>query len=160
MHELGSPYHSQNYLKTMAELLGGRLEFAVLYDERGSLAGAGVFILQDGVATNLHANILRAFRSDYAGEFLYWSVIGRYASKGYNWFDMGRSLIGSGNETFKMKWRPRKQPLAYWYALKEGGRPPALNQKNPRYQAAIWLWKHTPSFIVRPLGPGLIKGLA
>src|ERR1700690_2213620 len=110
MHELGSPYHSKVYLRRMAESLGLTLEFAVIYAGlRGELAGAGVFILQGNVVTNLHANILRKFRSDYAGEFLYWSVITRYGKKGFSIFDIGRSLLGSSNETFKMKWNPHKQ---------------------------------------------------
>lgn len=160
MHELGSPYHAKNYLRTMAESLGGTLEFVVIYGPRGELAGAGVFIFQGKVATNLHANILHQFRSDYAGEFLYWSVIARYCQKGFQVFDMGRSLIGSGNEVFKSKWKPRKQLLAYWYALRKGTEMPELNQKNPKFQIAIWTWKHLPAFVVRPLGPFLIKGLA
>jgi hypothetical protein len=160
MHELGSPYHNKAYLHTMAESLGAAVEFAVLYGPRDELAGAGVFILQDGTATNLHANILRSFRSDYAGEFLYWMALERYCRGGFRMFDLGRSLIGSGNETFKMKWRPRKEPLAYWYALMPGHRLPALNQKNPKFQLAISIWKRLPAFVVRPLGPFLIKGLA
>ncbi|MCI0550653.1 MAG: GNAT family N-acetyltransferase [Anaerolineae bacterium] len=160
MHELGSPYHNKNYLRAMAESLGKNLEFAVMYDSHGELAGAGVFIFQDDVVTNLHANILRHFRSDYAGEFLYWSVIERYCRMGFKVFDLGRSLIGSGNETFKMKWKPRKQLLAYWYALTPGHALPELNQKNPKFQMAIWIWKRLPSFAVRLLGPFLIKGLA
>jgi hypothetical protein len=160
MHELGSPYHSKAYLRRMAEFLGDTLEFAVIYGPRGDLAGAGVFIFQGTTATNLHANILRAFRPDYAGEFLYWSVIKRCCERGFRVFDMGRSLIGSGNETFKSKWRPRKQLLAYWYALRKGSALPDLNQKNPKFRAAIWTWRQLPEFIVRPLGPLLIKGLA
>ncbi|HEY9152377.1 MAG TPA: GNAT family N-acetyltransferase [Anaerolineales bacterium] len=160
MHELGSPYHSKAYLYQMAESLGHTLEFAVVYGPRGELAGAGVFILQDDVVTNLHANILRAFRSDYAGEFLYWSVVSRYGATGFKTFDIGRSLIGSGNETFKMKWKPRKRLLAYWYNLRDGAILPELNQKNPKFRFAIWLWKQLPDFIVLPLGPFLIKGLA
>ena len=50
--------------------------------------------------------------------------------------------------------------LAYWYALMPGHNLPALNQKNPKFQFAISVWKRLPSFIVRPLGPFLIKGLA
>jgi len=160
MHELGSPYHAKNYLRTMAESLGNTLEFAVIYGPRGEFAGAGVFIFQGKVATNLHANILHRFRSDYAGEFLYWSVIKRYCQKGFQVFDMGRSLIGSGNEVFKSKWKPRKQLLAYWYSLHEDINVPEPNQKNPKFQIAIWTWKHLPAFVVRPLGPFLIKGLA
>ena len=160
MHELGSPYHSKSYLRAMAELLGDTLEFAVVLGPRGELTGAGVFTFQGDVVTNLHANILRRFRSDYAGEFLYWSLIERYCRKGYEVFDLGRSLIGSGNEGFKMKWRPRKQLLAYWYALMPGHSFPELNQKSPKFQFAIWMWKHMPAFIVRPIGPLLIRGVA
>ena len=160
MHELGSPYHNKNYLRSMAESLGSTLEFAVMYDARGELAGGGAFIVQGDMVTNLHANILHRFRSDYAGEFLYWSVIDRYCRNGLKVFDLGRSLIGSGNETFKTKWKPRKQLLAYWYALAPGHTLPELNQKNPKLQMAIWLWKRLPSFVVRVFGPFLIKGLA
>jgi len=160
MHELGSPYHAKSYLKAMANFLGETLEFAVLYAPNGKLAGAGVFIQHNKVVTNLHANILRAYRSDYAGECLYWKVIERYAQRGFKTYDIGRSLIGSGNETFKMKWKPRKQPLAYWYALRPGAELPALNQKNPKFAAAIALWKRLPAFLIRPIGPFLIKGLA
>jgi FemAB-related protein (PEP-CTERM system-associated) len=160
MHELGSPYHSKAYLKSMAEVLGESLEFVVLYGPKARIAGAGVFIAHGSVVTNLHANILRRYRSNYAGEFLYWKVIERYSQKGFQVFDIGRSLIGSGNETFKLKWKPRKQPLAYWYALKPGAELPHINQKSPRFRFAIAVWKRLPSFIVRPLGPFLIRGLA
>lgn len=160
MHELGSPYHSRSYLRAMAESLHNALEFAVLYGPRGELAGAGVFIRQQDVVTNLHANILRAFRRDYAGEYLYWSVMEHYSERGCRVFDLGRSLIGSGNEAFKMKWKPRRQVLAYWYALISGESLPELNQKNPKFQLAIRLWRRLPAFVVRALGPALIRGLA
>lgn len=160
MHELGSPYHAKRYLRTMVEALGTSLEFAVVYGPGHELAGAGVFIAHGDTLTNLHANILRRFRSHYAGEYLYWSVIERYGKMGYRIFDLGRSLIGSGNEAFKSKWKPQKQMLAYWYALKENTALPELNQKSAKFQAAIWMWKRLPWFVVRPAGPLLIKGLA
>lgn len=160
MRELGSPYHAKAYLRTMADLLGESLQFAVLYSAAGKLAGAGVFIRQGKTVTNLHANILRTFRAEYAGEFLYWQTLEHYAAQGCEVFDLGRSLIGSGNETFKMKWKPRNPLLNYWYALTPGASLPALNQKNPKFAAAIWLWKRLPPFIIRPLGPLLIRGLA
>jgi FemAB-related protein (PEP-CTERM system-associated) len=160
MQELGSPYHSKAYLKALAESLADTLEFAVLYTPDGKLAGAGVFILQGRVVTNLHANILRKFRSAYAGEYLYWKAIERYCLQGFQTFDLGRSLLGSGNETFKMKWKPNKELLAYWYALKPGAQMPSLNQKNPKYALAIAAWKRMPALIIRRLGPYLIRGLA
>ena len=160
MHELGSPYHSKTYLATMAESLGGNLEFAVVYDSLGSLVGSGVMIFHGQLVTNLHANILRKYRSSYAGEFLYWSLIERYSCQGLKTFDLGRSLIGSGNEVFKMKWNPRKVLLAYWYCLSAENEIPELNQKNPKLQLAISLWKRLPYPIVRLIGPALLRGLA
>lgn len=160
MHELGSPYHSKKYLQTMAELLGNTLEFAVLYDAKEKICGAGVFIYQGATISNLHANILRDTRSLYAGEFFYWSVIERAISKGLKTFDLGRSLIGSGNEVFKIKWSPRKQPLAYWYWLAAGEHLPSINQKNPKFQAVIATWKRLPAFVVNFIGPYIIRGLA
>ncbi len=160
MHELGSPYHSKTYLQNMAQSLGEKLDFVVIYAPNGKIAGAGVFIAHGNVITNLHLNILRAHRSNYAGEFAYWKVIEHYCQKGFAVFDIGRSLIGSGNETFKMKWKPRRQLLAYWYALKPGAELPHINQKSPRFRFAIATWKRLPAFIVRRIGSFLIRGLA
>ena len=160
MHELGSPYHAKDYLRRMVASLGDKIELAALYNSQGKLIGAGVFIFSGDVATNLHANILQEARSDYAGEFLYWSAITRYSEKGFKTFDMGRSLLGSGNEVFKLKWNPNKKILAYWYYLRKMPEVPRLDQKAPKFQIAIWAWKRLPAFIVRPLGPFLIKGLA
>ncbi|RJP55697.1 MAG: GNAT family N-acetyltransferase [Anaerolineaceae bacterium] len=160
MHELGSPYHSKNYLRKMAERLGETMEFAVLYDARGKIAGGGVFIHQGGTVFNLHANILRFARSSYAGEFLYWSVIERGIQKGLKTFDLGRSLNGSGNDIFKSKWAPRKRQLAYWYWLAPGRELPSLNQKSPKFQALIAVWRRLPAFIVDIVGPYVIRGFA
>lgn len=160
MHELGSPYHRKEYLQIMAESLGRTLEFAVMYDSGGKPAGAGVFITHGETATNLHANILREFRSSYAGDFLYWSAIEHFHAKGSRLFDLGRSLNGSGNEVYKMKWNPHRQRLAYWYYLLKGGEIPELNQKSPKFQLAIRVWKLLPAFVVRMLGPFLIRGIA
>jgi lipid II:glycine glycyltransferase (peptidoglycan interpeptide bridge formation enzyme) len=160
MHELGSPYHSKDYLRRMVSSLGDDLELAALYNAQGKLIGAGVFIVSGAIATNLHANILQEARSDYAGEFLYWSAIMRYSQKGFHIFDMGRSLIGSGNEVFKMKWSPKKQILAYWYYLRKVRAVPGWNPKNPKFRVAIWIWQRLPAFVVRLIGPRLIRGLA
>lgn len=160
MHELGSPYHGRAYLKTMAGRLGKNLEFAALYDAQKKICGSGVFITQGGTVSNLHANILKNARSDYAGEFLYWSVIERGIEKKLKAFDLGRSLIGSGNETFKMKWSPRKLPLAYWYWLAPNHSLPSVNQHNPKFRLAVAVWKKLPAFIVNTFGHYLIRGLA
>ncbi len=160
MHELGSPYHSKKYLRAMARSLGSKLEFALVYDAGGKPAGAGVFIQHGETMTNLHANILKRHRPYYGGEFLYWSAILHCYEKGIRFFDLGRSLIGSGNEVFKMKWKPRRRELSYWHHLRKINEIPGINQKNPKFQLAIRTWQRLPGFLVRAFGPALIRGLA
>jgi hypothetical protein len=87
-------------------------------------------------------------------------VIEHAIAKGYKTFDLGRSLIGSGNEVFKMKWAPKKQALAYWYWLAPGEHLPSINQKNPKFQAVIAIWKRLPACVVNLIGPYIIRGLA
>jgi FemAB-related protein (PEP-CTERM system-associated) len=159
MHELGSPYHAKAYLQKMAEHLGESLEFMVAYDSTGHLTGGGVLIYQDDVAFMLHGNVLRHARAARTGEFLDWSGFERGMQRGCATFDLGRSLVGSGNDAFKSSWSPRKSPLAYWYWLAPGHDLPAVNQENPRYQFAIATWKRLPRFVARSLGPHIIRGL-
>jgi FemAB-related protein (PEP-CTERM system-associated) len=160
MHELGSPFHSIGYFDAMARSLGDTLRFVVIYEKSGKVAGGGVFISQDDTVTNLYANILSQYRSYHVGEFFYWSVMLHYQQAGFKILDLGRSLIGSGNEVFKMKWRPAIKGLAYWYKLGRAKEIPELNQKNPQFQLAISAWKRLPSPLVRLIGPYLIRGIA
>lgn len=160
MHELGSPYHRKSYLRKMAETLGDTLEFAVLYNKQGNVAGSGVFITQGLTVSNLHANVIKKHRSTYAGELLYWSVINRSISKNMRIFDLGRSLADSGNDVFKLKWVKGRTPLSYWYWLAPKQKLPSINQHNPQYQTAIALWKKIPLPLVNIIGTYIIRGLA
>ena len=160
MHELGSPYHRKSYLRKMAEALGNALEFAVLYDKQGNVAGSGVFITHGLTVSNLHANVIKKYRSTYAGELLYWSVIDRSISKKMSVFDLGRSLVNSGNEVFKLKWVKEKTPLSYWYWLAPNQKLPSINQRNRQYRAAIEIWKRIPLPLVNIIGSYIIRGLA
>jgi len=72
---------------------------------------------------------------------------------------MGRSLNGSGNQAYKLKWKPEKIPLSYWYYLPNGLPIPELNQKSAKFRFAIWMWKLLPRFVVQALGPSLIRGI-
>ncbi len=159
MHELGSPYHRPSYLKNMLRELAPNVRLGVIHHQ-GAIAGAGVFILDGDTAINLHANVLRAYRQNYAGEFFYWSLIRDFSQQGFKVFDLGRSLVGSGNEVFKLKWNPASLPLQYWYHTQPGYPLPNLNQKNPKFQLAIETWKRLPAFAVRAMGPYLINGIA
>ena len=159
MKELGSPYHSKFYLETLLELHGFKSRVVVLYTEENSPVGCALLINHLDTAVLLHANCLEQYRSMRPRDFLYWSVISECCREGMKWLDMGRSLIGSGNENFKMRWRPIRHSLAYWYNLSPGEKLPGLNQENPRFQKAIKIWQGMPLWLIRMAGPRLISGI-
>ena len=159
MRELGSPYHATSYLSGILHHLEGQVQLAIVKFGK-QIIGAGVFIAQGDTIINLHANVLRQYRADYVGEFFYWSLIEEFTRQGFTTFDLGRSLLGSGNEVFKMKWAPERLPLQYWFMLGKDEKLPELNQKNPKFALAIETWKRLPPFVVRAAGPFLINGLA
>lgn len=160
MKELGSPYHSRAYLGHILDVFGTRVFLAVSRTEKGVPFGAALVLVHRDTAILLHANVLREYHALRPAEFLYFSVVEECCRRGIKVLDMGRSLVGSGNEEFKMKWRPERRELAYWYHMKDADQPPpSLNQANPRWQLAIRTWQHLPLWAHCLVGPRMITGV-
>lgn len=160
MKDLGSPYHSRAYLGHILDTFGTRVFLAISRTKEGVPSGAALVFIHRDTAVLLHANVLREFRAQGAAKFLYFSLIGECCRRGISALDMGRSLVGSGNEEFKMKWRPERRQLAYWYNMKGADQPPpSLNQGNPRWQLAIRAWHRLPMWAHRLIGPRIITGV-
>lgn len=161
MKELGSPYHSKNYIIKLLEIWGDDAKIGIAYTNEGNPFGCCLLMFHKDTAVLLHANILSEFKvsSMCAGEFLYWSVISECCKRGFSQLDLGRSLIGSGNERFKMKWKPIVYPLHYWYYLNKDISIPNLNQSNPRYKIPRLIWEKLPLYIHKKIGPHLISGI-
>ena len=98
-------------------------------------------------------------RGNGANDFLYWEVIRRAAERGLRQFDFGRSKAGTGAFAFKKNWGFEPEWLEYEYWLPDGQALPEKNPNNPRYKAAIEVWKKLPLPMANFLGPFLIGGL-
>ena len=159
MRELGSPYHSKNYLELLLRTFGPLSEIVIIYDQKMNPCGAALLMYHKKSVVLLHANILKNYRSEGAGDFLYWSVIDKCCRRNFKILDMGRSLIGSGNEKYKLKFRPDRKVLSYLYNLSQIDQIPKLNQANPKFNAAIKTWSHLPLWMTRFIGPKLISGI-
>lgn len=91
--------------------------------------------------------------------FLYWSILCFAREKGFQFFDFGRSTIGSGTHRFKKQWGSQDVPLYWAYWLPEGTSLPNLNPENPRYRRAIRVWQRLPIPVTKLIGPPLAKRL-
>lgn len=159
MKELGSPYHSKYYLKTLLNLLGSKAELTVIFTKDDRPAACALLISHKNHVVLLHANSLVKYKKMIPSDFLYWSIVSRLCNGDITYLDMGRSIIGSGNEAFKMKLRPVKKPLSYWYLLAPGIELPKLNQDNPRFRFVRKIWQKMPLWLTMRIGPHLISGI-
>ena len=91
---------------------------------------------------------------------LYLNVL-RFARRaGFTYYDFGRSKRGTGSYAFKKHWGFEPEPLHYAYPLLRATEMPAFNPTNPKYRAAIALWRRLPLGVANFVGPFIARDLA
>ncbi len=90
---------------------------------------------------------------------LYNSVLEYACQQGFQVFDFGRSTVNSGTYRFKQQWGAHPHPLYWYYWLADGKELPELNPDNPKYKAAIFLWRQLPLQAANLIGPHIVKYL-
>ena len=105
------------------------------------------------------ASSLREYNSYSPNMMLYWNILKFVCEKAFKLFDFGRSTIGEGTYKFKEQWGSKPLQLYWHYWLKKGSTMPELNPKNPKYQAAIRIWKRLPVSLTKIIGPSIVKNL-
>lgn len=159
MKELGSPYHSRYFLESILKIFDTKAQINILYTKNNIPCAAGLSIIHNNKVEWLFGPNLKTYKSLNIGEHLYWSIIDEYFNKGFQVINLGRSLDGSGNEQFKLKWRPVVYDIANWYYLAKRDKIPNLNQSNPKLQTGILIWSHMPIWFHKLLGPRIISGI-
>lgn len=94
-----------------------------------------------------------------ANDFKYWSLMKHAAARGCTRFDFGRSKAGTGSFWFKAHWGFQPQQLHYEYPYLPSGKVPQHNPANPRFRAAIAIWRVLPRALTDRLGPAIVAGL-
>lgn len=159
MRQLGSPFHSKRYNATILDYFNDKVNLVVLYTKKQNPVGCSLIIEHGDAVVQLYGNLLREYRHLNAGEFLDWTIIKESFIRGLKYLDMGRSLIASGQERYKIKWQGRRIQLRYWFKLSAGKELPHFNQANRRYQLPIRIWQLMPLCLSRTLGPIMICGI-
>jgi len=102
---------------------------------------------------------LRKYLALKPNMFLYWNLLCFAGKQNYNFFDFGRSSIGSGTHRFKMQWGAQNVPLYWSYWLRRGTDLPQVNPQNPKYKLAISLWQKLPVLLTSWVGPPIARCL-
>ncbi len=158
-HRHGTPPHSRRYFQALRKVFGDDCEvLTVLSPEGQPVSGVMSFYFRDEVLP-YYAGDTPAARDLAANDFKYWELMRRACERGIRVFDYGRSKRGTGSFDFKKNWGFEPQPLHYEYRLFKRDTVPQNNPANPKYQAAIDIWRRLPRGLVNAVGPVLARHL-
>lgn len=158
MRDLGTPVYSRHFFEEIFHAFPEDVHICRV--RHGKTTVAASFLT--GHKGRLEA-VWSSARYDYLplrpNMFLYWSILGFAAERGFRLFDFGRSTIGSGTHRFKKQWGSQDVPLYWSYWVPGGASVPELNPENPRYRLPIQLWQRLPVPVTKLIGPPLAKRL-
>lgn len=158
-HRHGTPAHSEEYFKALRRIFGDDCEILLVVEPGGrAVSGVMSFYFRDEVLP-YYAGDLAEARDLAANDFKYWELMRRSCERGLAVFDYGRSKLGTGSFDFKRNWGFEPQPLHYEYRLYGRQAVPQNNPSNPKYRAAIDLWRRLPRRFVNAVGPALARQL-
>jgi len=156
--DFGTPLHKRAFFKKVLDEFNERAGIIVVKHQGKVIAGM-LYIHYKNVFSEPWASSLREYNKLCPNNLLYWEAI-KYACKhGFEYFDFGRSTIGSGTFNFKKQWGADPVQLHYQYFLNKANKIPVHNVHDNKYQLAINVWKKMPMIIANIIGPRLVKYL-
>ena len=156
---LGTPCFPRRYFELILEQFGPQAEGQLVACEDRLVAYNLVLYFKDSMVIQL-GGALERFLHDYPNNLLFWHAIERGCALGLRELDYCRNRVDSGSAHFKRQLHLQEAPLAYQYYLPDGQAIPQRHPSNPKYRAAIALWKQLPLYLTQRLGPPLVRYLA
>lgn len=158
MRDLGTPVYARRFFSEILKIFPNDSYICVVRHQDKAIA-ASFLSEYRGTIEALWSSSLYEFGSLKPNMFLYWSILCFAGQKGFQFFDFGRSSVGSGTYRFKKQWGSQEIPLHWVYWVPEGSRLPELNAENRRYQLAIKVWQKLPVAVTKLIGPSIVKCL-
>ncbi|MBI5643625.1 MAG: FemAB family PEP-CTERM system-associated protein [Deltaproteobacteria bacterium] len=158
MRDLGTPVYSKGFFKNILDAFPEASWICTVFHGDTPVASGFLAGFKDRLEIPW-ASSLREYNRYSPNMLLYWSVLKFACENGYKVFDFGRCTPGENTYKFKEQWGAK--PLTHhWHYWMRGGRElPELNPSNPRYRAAIGIWKKLPLSITKLLGPMIVKNI-
>jgi FemAB-related protein (PEP-CTERM system-associated) len=158
MRDLGTPVYAKEFFRNVLnELPEATRIVAVVYEGKTIAAGIATWF-RDTIEIPW-ASSISDYKSMCPNNMLYWEAIKLAIEKGISWFDFGRSTPDEGTFNFKKQWGAKPVQLYWQYLLRDGGRLPELNTKNPKFELAIKVWQRLPLMLTNILGPRIVKNI-
>jgi serine/alanine adding enzyme len=158
MRDLGTPVYSIDFFRAVLEACPN--DARVFLVEHGDLPVAGGITLRHrGTVEIPWASSLREYRAQSPNNLLYWQIMQFAITSGAGTLDFGRSTPGEGTYHFKQQWGAQPFPLYWEYVLSGRAAPADLSPKNPKFGAAIAVWKRLPVALTTLIGPHIVRSI-
>ncbi len=155
---LGTPIYRKQYFRSILDAFDNQARIFVAY--QGQIPVATAFNGYCGnTVEGMWAGTIADHRKLQSNYVLYWEMIKDACEQGFEHFNLGRTPVESGGESFKRKWGADSQQLYWQYFLPKRGDIPQLNVSNPKYALAIKVWKNLPLWVTRTIGPIIAKNI-
>ena len=159
VHRHGTPPLPKRYFEALRATFGQDAEVLTVVSPEGkALSSVLSFYFKDEVLPYYAGDRTEA-RDLAANDFKYWELMRRACERGIRIFDFGRSKQGTGPFDFKKNWGFEPEPLSYEHFVFKGDSIPEHNPANPKYRAAIDIWRRLPRPVVNSIGPMLARYL-
>jgi FemAB-related protein (PEP-CTERM system-associated) len=156
MRDLGTPVYDRRFFSEVLRQFPDEARVFLVRHTSGVVA-AGISYRYRNTVENPWASSLKEFRTLSPNMLLYWHMIRDAVERGARVFDFGRSTPGEGTFKFKEQWGAKPRPVCWEYRLLAGANLPDQSPKNPKFRAAIAIWKRMPLGLATRLGPHLVR---
>lgn len=158
MRDLGTPVYPKRFFQAVLHGFPDTTWICSVYKDDEPVASGFLVGFKETLEIPW-ASSLRAYNPLSPNMLLYWGAMQFACDRGFRLFDFGRSTRGSGTYKFKEQWGAEPVPLYWYYWTRDSGTLPELNPTNPRYRAAIAIWKRLPVGLTTLLGPAIVRNL-
>jgi|WetSurMetagenome_2_1015567.scaffolds.fasta_scaffold132645_2 serine/alanine adding enzyme len=158
MRDLGTPVYCKDFFRNILSAFPESTCIISITLEGRTIA-SGILTWYRDTLEVPWASSIRDYREMCPNNLLYWEAIRFAIRNGSGRFDFGRSTPREGTYRFKKQWGALPYQLYWQYLLKDGGKMPELNIKNPKYELAIKVWQRLPLAVTNLLGPHIVKNI-
>jgi len=155
MKRLGTPVFPPALFRNLLDEFPEHAQLMLLYKGSRPVTGVLSFFFRD-VILPYYAGASPEAPRLAANNFMYWELMKWAASRGFRWFDFGRSKKDTGAYAFKSQWGMRVEPLDYQVFLVKRKTVPNFSPANPKFELATRIWKRLPLPLTKMLGPRVV----
>jgi len=152
MHQLGTPCYPRKLFSAVLRTFPDDSRIFLVHLNGTPVGGLFVYSF-NGLAQSRWGAILTEYNDISPNYLLNWAAMQHFGAAGAQWFDFGRSTVGSGQHEFKKRWGAKQIPLAYQYWTSPGHDLSIAKPDNPKYAARVETWKKLPLWFTRLAGP-------